>query len=261
MKHTPSFLHSTVIVLILTSQSFHCWSQTPYRISTRKELGFAAGGAVSMGLGVYFQNQIDVYTPASLNHLFATSDVDGFDRLALNRHSPPAANASDILMQSAQALPLLFLLDKAPRQHFGQIAVMFGETAFLNSGLTNLLKYTVRRPRPYVYDPSTSSGALGSVNAQASFVSGHTSATAASTFFMARVFSEYYPESRWKPVVWAAAAVTPAVTGYLRVRAGKHYPSDVIGGYLLGAAIGYWVPQLHLSRHHVDPADPLPESF
>ncbi len=37
----------------------------------------------------------------------------------------------------------------------------------------------------------------------------------------------------------------PALTGYLRIRAGKHYPSDVLAGYALGALIGYAVPALH----------------
>ena len=37
----------------------------------------------------------------------------------------------------------------------------------------------------------------------------------------------------------------PAVTAWARVGAGKHFASDVIVGYLTGAAIGYLVPELH----------------
>lgn len=69
--------------------------------------------------------------------------------------------------------------------------------------------------------------------------------TAANTFFFAEIFSEYYPESKWKPVVWGGAIAIPAVTGYLRVRGGRHYPTDVIAGYALGAAVGYFIPKLH----------------
>ena len=87
--------------------------------------------------------------------------------------------------------------------------------------------------------------------AGASFFSGHTSCVASNSFFAARVFSDYYPESKWKPVVWGAAIALPAVTGYLRVKAGKHYPSDVIAGYAVGAAVGYFVPKLHRTPYRL----------
>ena len=45
--------------------------------------------------------------------------------------------------------------------------------------------------------------------------------------------------------MWAVAASIPAVTGYLRVRAGRHYVTDVATGYALGAAIGWLVPTIH----------------
>ena len=40
----------------------------------------------------------------------------------------------------------------------------------------------------------------------------------------------------------------PAITGYLRVKAGKHYPTDTIAGYLLGATAGILIPQLHKKK-------------
>jgi len=82
-------------------------------------------------------------------------------------------------------------------------------------------------------------------DSQLSFFSGHTSATATATFFTAKIWSDYNPESKWKPVVWTAAAAVPAVAGYLRVKAGKHYVSDVVTGYAVGALVGYFVPHLH----------------
>jgi membrane-associated phospholipid phosphatase len=45
--------------------------------------------------------------------------------------------------------------------------------------------------------------------------------------------------------VWTGAITLPAIVGYLRVKAGRHYPSDVIVGYGVGALIGYLVPTLH----------------
>ena len=115
----------------------------------------------------------------------------------------------------------------------------------INQALTDISKYTVLRPRPYVWTEGFPANRALNSNDQASFFSGHTSGSAAATFFFARVFSDYFPGSKLKPYVWGLAATLPAVTGYFRVKAGKHYPSDVITGYLVGGAIGYLVPTLH----------------
>jgi membrane-associated phospholipid phosphatase len=68
---------------------------------------------------------------------------------------------------------------------------------------------------------------------------------AASMFFMAKVYSDYHPNSRWRYAVWTVAALSPATTALLRVRAGKHFPIDVALGYVVGAATGYLVPFAH----------------
>jgi membrane-associated phospholipid phosphatase len=52
------------------------------------------------------------------------------------------------------------------------------------------------------------------------------------------------------PYVWATAAAFPLVTGILRLTAGKHYPSDVLVGYLVGAATGILVPFAHQRMQH-----------
>ena len=80
-----------------------------------------------------------------------------------------------------------------------------------------------------------------------SFLSGHTSNTAAMTFFFAKVFTDTHPDVKNKAIVWSVAAAIPAAIGYLRFEAGRHFPTDVLAGYALGAAIGYLVPALHLS--------------
>jgi membrane-associated phospholipid phosphatase len=225
-------------------------TQSPYQTSWKSELIVTGGGAATFGLSQYLKSRVTLFTPEQLERLDHEVLPD-FDELAVSNTSWRAGDASDIVLNVSQALPLLFLTAREPRCHFGQVALLYGETVLINAGLTYIVKYTVRKPRPYVYNPDTPAGRIQTVNAQASFVSGHTSATASATFFMARVFADFYPDSPWKPVVWSAAAVVPAVTGYLRVRAGNHYPTDVIGGYILGASVGYLVPFLHRNSHGI----------
>ena len=37
----------------------------------------------------------------------------------------------------------------------------------------------------------------------------------------------------------------PAWTGIERYLAGKHFPTDIIPGYIFGAACGFFIPHLH----------------
>lgn len=233
-----------ILIVAMTVQPCLCHGQSPYKLEWKKEIPLTVSGGLSLIAGQHLRNRVSLFTPDQFERLDA-GVLNDADRLAVAYDSRHADDASDYVLQVSQFMPLLLLADDRSRAYFGEISVMYGETMLLANGLTQLIKYSVRRSRPYVYNPDTPTQQLQSANARASFVSGHTSATAAATFFTARVFADCYPESSLKPIVWTAAAIAPAVTGYLRVRAGKHYPTDVIGGYVLGALIGYGVPMLH----------------
>ena len=129
------------------------------------------------------------------------------------------------------------------------ISLIYGETLFFTVGLTIITKNTAHRIRPLVYNSNFSLEDKMTKNARFSFFSGHASVVAASSFFTAKVFSDYHPDSKWKPWVWGAAITFPAITGYLRVRAGKHFPTDVMTGYAVGALVGYFVPHIHKRKN------------
>jgi membrane-associated phospholipid phosphatase len=125
---------------------------------------------------------------------------------------------------------------------------IWAETAALTTALTLFTKELAHRNRPYVYSDNfrnNCNGSSVSKDATSSFFSGHTSITAASTFFIAMVYTDYHPDSRWKPLVWTGAAILPALTGITRYKAGKHYWTDVITGYAVGALVGTLTPYLH----------------
>ena len=122
------------------------------------------------------------------------------------------------------------------------------ETLLINYNLTGTLKATTRRLRPYAYRISPTEGGEISSTTNQSFISGHTSTVAAASFFTAKVLTDMHPDSPVKPLIWASAIALPAATGYLRYKAGKHFPSDVIVGYGVGALIGFFVPHLHRNR-------------
>lgn len=222
----------------------HGFSQSPYQLNTKKELVFYGVGLTTFAGGAFLKSQTPVFTLNELENL-NSNDIGAFDRQAFEVNSLKAHHASDYFWFGSFSLPLLFLAHEKTRRDYKTIATLWGETVFITAGLTMLTKYSVRRARPFVYDSNISIAEKTESNAKASFFSGHTSMTAANTFFAATVFSDYFPDSKIKPVVWGLAAAIPAVTGYLRVRGGRHYPTDVIAGYAVGALVGWAIPKLH----------------
>ncbi len=95
-----------------------------------------------------------------------------------------------------------------------------------------------------------------------SFYSGHTSMTAVNTFYTAKVYSAYISNETTKTLMWTAAALIPAITGFSRVNTHNHFPTDVIVGYIVGAAIGYLIPEIHKSENsNESSSSSVPEEF
>lgn len=217
---------------------------SPYALTYKFDVPLATAG---LGLNfAYFllDKKSEPLQPsfiASLDRM----EINAFDRSAAYNWSRPAALGSDVLMYGAIAAPTLLLLDKNIRNDFAKVGVIWAQTMALNTGLTNLTKVLVKRTRPYVYNPNTPEHYKLERDARYSFFSGHTSVTASMSFMTAKIFSDYNPGSKALPYVWTTAAVVPATVAFLRWRAGKHYASDVIVGYLTGAAVGFLVPHLH----------------
>lgn len=93
-----------------------------------------------------------------------------------------------------------------------------------------LLKLLVGRDRPDLLDPVARAAGY-------SFPSGHALNAALAAGVLLLVFLPYArrrPALRW--ALWVAAAVATVLTGVSRLALGVHYTSDVVGGWLLGAA-------------------------
>jgi membrane-associated phospholipid phosphatase len=101
--------------------------------------------------------------------------------------------------------------------------------------------------RPYsYYDTYFTADQRRGGNQRNSLYSGHTATASAATFFMVKVYSDYHPEiGRKKYLLYGLASVPPLVEGYLRMKALSHFPSDILVGFVVGAAAGVAVPSLH----------------
>ncbi len=123
--------------------------------------------------------------------------------------------------------------------------VIYGETSALALALTNLAKVAVRRPRPVAYFGRENGEPNTATDTSLSFFSGHTAlagAVASTAAYLAWVRGD-------KVEAWLVSTLGFALTslvGVSRVLEGKHFPTDVIAGGVVGIAVGLIVPHLHL---------------
>ncbi len=98
----------------------------------------------------------------------------------------------------------------------------------INLGVTSALKYSVNRDRPFVTYPDI----VNKVDETSpSFPSGHTSSAFATATSLSLNFPKWYvivPSYLWAGTI-----------GYSRMYLGVHYPSDVLGGMIVGAGSAF----------------------
>ena len=218
---------------------------SPYDLELKKEL-FLLGSGVSLIIaGAIIVDNISPLAEQEIDAL-DVNDINSFDRNAIKPHRESLNG--DLLLYGSFLLPLTFLANDNTRRDWQMLGLMWLEVMAIQSGINLLIKGLAKRTRPYVYDPDTPFEKKQTVGARLSFYSGHTSTTAATTFYVARVFSDYLSSKTVKTFIWIGAAIYPALTGYLRRDTGNHFRTDVITGYLIGAAIGYFIPVIHLSN-------------
>jgi undecaprenyl-diphosphatase len=136
------------------------------------------------------------------------------------------------VLLGAVAIVALFVLDRRA----GWLMLI----GSVSSGLDNLIKLVISRQRPpadlvHILSPTTGF----------SYPSGHAVFFTWMSFMIAVSIA---PKIRpaFRPLLWIAAALVIVLTCIARVWAGAHWPSDVIGGVLLGigwSAFVLWLPE------------------
>lgn len=234
----PSF-GSFCLTLCLTHLAFTCRAEpSPYR--THYADGLITGAAWVGGALVSL-------LPVDLDQLWKREPLT-FDERVRSYFSPAAATASDVLLFTTSMLPVAAAVIAHPDRALGAAALIYTEALGVTYLLTAATKQLVRRPRPYVYRSEPAILAYRraqGINAQLSFFSGH-----ASLAFSAAVTGAYLFALRERAVaaraaLWGTQLAFAAAVANLRVRAGRHYYSDVAVGALIGATVGVVSPLVH----------------
>jgi membrane-associated phospholipid phosphatase len=253
-------MRKIVLILFFIGQFEIAWTQNKtsivnqvYQLNHKIEIPVTLGifAANAMGLYVLLDK-----TPLSSSQVASLDkkDIWFFDRIAIeqtydaNYHKNTRAT-SDWLRNTSVFLPVILSLDKNIRKDIYSIAFLYLETQAIGSSLFIYAGVTfIDRIRPFAYYPEVPLGSKieSDAGVQSSFFSGHTSAAATASFFLAKVYIDYHPEiKRKKWLLYAGALIPPASVGYYRYKALRHFPSDIIVGIIAGAAAGILVPELH----------------
>lgn len=258
LNDTSSIIVDSVIVVnnapVMSSESgkressVRSLTNSPYRTSFKKDGPIIFAGLGLTGLGVYLiQHKKDLTTTELATK--TKSEIPFFDRGNAGYYSEEINEFSYIPFSASFAMPVVMLLiNKNERHKFGQIVTLYVETMAITGAMFTISAGLVNRSRPLVYGTKAPLSLRLAKKSQRSFYAGHVAATSAATFFAARVFQDFNPDSKLKPYIWVIAAAIPAATGYLRYKSGAHFLSDNVLGYIIGGATGILIPKWHKSK-------------
>jgi membrane-associated phospholipid phosphatase len=220
------------------------FSQGPYKLKPLVDVPIIVGGAGLSLVGLqYLRNKAHLDSSEVIG--LGPEDVNRFDRGATRQLEGNNGLYSDIALYGSFLVPLLLKTDKEINKDALKVGLLYLETMAIMANTYVWGVGSTQRIRPYVYNPETSMERKLGRGTTNSFFGGHPAAAAASTFFAAKVYSDYHPDSKFRKFVWGAALVPPLIVGYYRYKDGQHFPTDIIAGIPLGAAIGIIVPHLH----------------
>jgi len=257
MKYSRCTAYLFVILLLSNSNSF-TQKKDPFELTLTKETVLITSGAAAgiTALSILLNmEQLKIDEINSLNPI----DVNEFDRSAIGPLKDD--HLGDALLFSSYLMPLSFLANDDARKNFGNLVIMYGEVLLINASINGIVKGITKRVRPFAYDKQSPLDEKATVNAKLSFYSGHVSISAANSFFTASVLNEYLDNNTTKTLIWTVAFLYPAVVGYSRINSHQHFPTDVIVGYIVGAAIGYLIPLIHKRYNDINTNSDIPAGY
>ncbi len=243
-RYSPAFFFALFFSLfqLLAAQGIRPYDPDP----TANAVLLGLGGSITIG-SMFLDKRVKPMTEEDIR-LLDFDRIPGIDRFSTRHLSLESDEVTDKLLLTSFASPFFLLLDRDGRDNFDDMALIVFQGALLNSALINLSKAGVRRPRPYNYNPDAPMDLKMRKSSVYSFYSGHVATAAYFSFTTARIYSDLHPDSKLSPFIWTAAALIPTGVAYGRMRAGRHFFTDVLVGFAAGTAIALTVPALHRNR-------------
>lgn len=224
-------------------------SSIPGHAIDRRVTGGISG--LAMGLGLVSQ-----LIPIRSHDPWST-ELIGIDEEMRDNFSPRAMHVADAMLGLSLGAPAIYLMGSTIDDADGDKLLLYGQTVAINALLAGATKRLVQRPRPYTYsrDPlARKFAAAQGDDAHLSFYSGHSALSFGAAVTGAYLLGASGENPTATSVAWGAGLAVAAATATMQVRAGKHFPSDVVIGSAVGIAVGYLVPALHADDKPYSPS-------
>lgn len=172
----------------------------------------------------------------TINVTLQTPLIKTFDSTLINQiyhHNPlslaifrPITNCGDTF-ETIGVAALFFIILIVKKYYYAAIYLVLNKVVI--SGLNSLIKNSIDRPRP----SHTHYVAAGGF----SYPSGHSASSFALYISLLVISLFIFKKVSAKILISTLCLLAVLLIGYSRIFLGVHYPSDVLGGYLLAATI------------------------
>ncbi len=229
------------IVAVLASSTGVTFAQeSPWHVSYPRESALIG----ALGAGSLLLSTVPIDTSTRWEH-----ELLPWDHSVRGRHSDSASARSDTIAALTVAAPVFAVMGSAVDESAAHRGMIYAESLSFAMFLNATAKYLVQRPRPYVY--STDPAVMRMVEAQEkdshlSFFSGHSTLVFTAAVAGSYLHGAQSRDEASRATLWGVELAMASATASLRVRAGKHFYSDVVLGALVGAGVGATVPRLYL---------------
>jgi len=229
------------IVCVLASSTGVAFAQdSPWHVSYPRE------GAIigALGAGSLLLSTVPIDTSTRWKR-----ELLPWDESVRGHHSDSTSARSDTIAALTVAAPVFAVMGGGVDESAAHRGMIYVESLSFAMFLNATAKYLVQRPRPYVY--STDPAVVRMVEGQErdshlSFFSGHSTLVFTAAVAGSYLYGAQSPDEASRATLWGVELAMASATASLRVRAGKHFYSDVILGALVGAGVGATVPRLYL---------------
>ena len=245
-----------ICLMIFCLSGFAQNAEFPYQLNLKKDLIIGGVSGLSFFSESFIGSQVhneqeDYFT------LLNKNSINAIDRKAINNWNLKAENSRERLgsiglwgigLAGTMTISMVEGLNGRGTVTSNALTngVMIVEGGLFVLGLSDLAKAIVERPRPFAYNSNLSfETKIESGDYKESFFSGNTAITTYGAFYTAKVINDLYPNSKWKYVAWGGAGLYSGYAGYLAVKSGHHFPTDVFIGNLVGAGVAILIPHLH----------------
>ncbi len=250
-RHLAPLMLAAALCLGLCAPKVH--ARENYEITASDDIPLSIAAIATSVFGSYLYSQMEVPEQGELRQ---PSELFPWDRRVAGRYSETADRMSDVGALLAVA-PLAiggyaWYNGNSSGKEFATFSLMFVQSVLFQSGINLAIRSLEIWPRPYIYSESEDGKKMAEKakgEAYGSFFSGHASAAFTVAVFTSEWYSETHPNSVNMGIVRALAFSLAGLEGVLRIAAGKHYPTDILVGALVGTGVSYGVLGLHKNRN------------